>query len=417
MWSPIGDFFGSANALNPMHTWTRSVDENGRMVCRWVMPYRESATISIENRGAVPVSGRLLVRTDDWRWDDRSMHFYARWRKDHVQPGNKFIDWNFVDIRGKGVFVADTWTVLNLTRGWWGEGDEKIYVDDSYDVAKFPDHFGTGTEDYYGWAGGVNPTREDVFSMPFLANASVGSTEESNTRGFNISTRVRSLDAIPFDSRLRFDMEASPGTAQRNSWDLLGYSSVSVFYAMPGATTNRPADPGAAAEPIMSLDRLSEQSGQLRAAPKKRVAGAVEMEGLQPKTTSGDVAAHAQTPAPSFRPNEVLSDGRHLFMPFSNPGDAVEVTVTEQFKPKQLTLHVSKCYDFGVVDIFVNGELCAEGVDLFSDNLTVSKVELGVIEPVDNRFTIGIQLKNRNPRSRGSATFAGLDCIELTEDR
>ena len=38
--------------------------------------------------------------------------------------------------------------LINYHRGWWGEGDEKIYVDGE----DFPSHFGTGTEDYYGYA-------------------------------------------------------------------------------------------------------------------------------------------------------------------------------------------------------------------------------------------------------------------------
>ena len=130
---------------------------------------------------------------------------------------------------------GDQWSVLNLTRGWWGEGDEKIYVDDAYDVSKFPNHFGTGTEDYYGWAGGVNPTKQDKFDHPYLANISVGSTAHDSTLGFNICNRIRGLDAIVFNTRLRFDMEASPGTGQRNPWDLLGYTAVTWWYAIPGA--------------------------------------------------------------------------------------------------------------------------------------------------------------------------------------
>ncbi len=43
-----------------------------------------------------------------------------------------------------------------------------------YDVAKFQGIFGTGTEDYYGWAGGVVPTRTDEFSSPYLSNVRVG---------------------------------------------------------------------------------------------------------------------------------------------------------------------------------------------------------------------------------------------------
>ena len=120
----------------------------------------------------------------------------------------------------------------------------------------FPTHFGTGTEDYYGWAGGVNPTRADEFSAPFLANVRVGGLAGNHTRGFNISTRTRALDAIPFSERLRFDMEASPGVDQRRPTDFLGYSAVTFWYARPGATHNRPPQPAAASAPIMSLTEI-----------------------------------------------------------------------------------------------------------------------------------------------------------------
>ena len=35
---------------------------------------------------------------------------------------------------------------------WWGEGDQKIFVDGE----SFPSTFGTGTEDDYGYAYGSN---------------------------------------------------------------------------------------------------------------------------------------------------------------------------------------------------------------------------------------------------------------------
>lgn len=263
VWCPLGDFFGSANAVNPMHTWTRTVTADGRMTCRWTMPYRKNAKVTLKNLGDKPVSVELGAVVSPWKWDDRSMHFYARWRGDDIQQGNRFLDWNFVEIKGRGVFVGDAWTVLNRTAGWWGEGDEKIYVDGNGSW-KFPDHFGTGTEDYYGWAGGVNPNRNDVFSHPYLANVSVGSTEQNNTRGFNICTRIRGLDAIPFTKRFVFDMEASPGTGQRNAWDLLGYSAVTFWYAAPGAVSNRPPTPNDAGRPIMSLERLDRRSDEIR---------------------------------------------------------------------------------------------------------------------------------------------------------
>jgi Protein of unknown function (DUF2961) len=263
IWCPLGDFFGAPDRLRDFRLRMREATSKGELRSSWTMPYRESAEIEIVDLSGAAVACELAVASGPWTWDARSMHFHASWRPDDVVAGDHCEDWNFLDVAGEGVFVGDQWTVLNLTDGWWGEGDEKIYVDDS--VARgFPDHFGTGSEDYYGWAGGVNPTRLDVFSQPFLANIAVGSTDHDSTRGFNILARDRALDAIPFTKRFVFDMEASPGTDQRNPWNLLGYSSVAFWYAKPGAKSNRGADPDAAQRPLMSLEALEARSRALK---------------------------------------------------------------------------------------------------------------------------------------------------------
>jgi hypothetical protein len=254
LWVPAGDFFCSGNQVNPFNTWERAVDSSGRMVCRWIMPYRNSATITLCNLGPEPVEINLLVRTNPREWTEASMHFHAHWRIDAPVPGTPFQDWNFIDIQGKGVYVGDAWTILCSDTGWWGEGDEKIYVDHEYDEARFPGHFGTGSEDYYGWAGGEVPTGADRFSMPFLSNVRVGNP--ANPRGYNICTRSRALDAIPFHSRLCFDMEASFGVQMRNSWDLLHYSVVTFLYVLPGAVYNRLPQPDWAAKPVMTVEEL-----------------------------------------------------------------------------------------------------------------------------------------------------------------
>jgi len=258
----VGDFFCCADSLHPLRTFQRTVTMDGTMVCRWVMPYRQSGEIRLLNLGRSPVPIELQAEVSGWRWDEASMHFYARWRPDDLVPGSPFQDWNFIEVRGRGVYVGDNWTVLNPQEGWWGEGDEKIYVDGAWDKG-FPTHFGTGTEDYYGWAGGVNPTRADEFSTPFLANVRVGGLNQ-DTKGYNICARTRMLDAIPFKERLVFDMESSFGVDIRHPWDLLGYSVVTYWYARPGAMHNRPPLPQAAAQPIVSLDQALQRSAEIR---------------------------------------------------------------------------------------------------------------------------------------------------------
>jgi len=258
VWTPLGDFFGSANELNPFQTWTRTVNSLGQMICTWVMPFKSSADFYIKNISKTNIDiENFEIKYSNWKWDERSMYFHANWRSDDVVQGSVFEDWNFIDIRGKGILAGDAWTVLNPDYGWWGEGDEKIYVDDAWDK-KFPTQFGTGTEDYYGWAGGEIPTKDDVFSHPYLANIEVGSatSKRQGVRGFNICTRARALDAIPFTKRLVFDMEASPGVNIRNPWDYLAYSSIVFWYAQPGAVSNRPPLPRQAAEPIITLHKI-----------------------------------------------------------------------------------------------------------------------------------------------------------------
>ena len=410
VWLPVGDLFSSPDALHPFHTWERTVESNGTLSLRWLMPYQRTAALRLEQHGAAPVTLELETALTAWTWDDRSMHFHAGWRPDELIPGTPFLDWNFVDIHGRGVFVGDAWTVLNPTQGWWGEGDEKIYVDGAWERG-FPTHFGTGTEDYYGWAGGEVPTRRDEFDEPFLANVRVGGVDGDRTRGFNICTRTRVLDAIPFQERLRFDMEASAGTDQRRPSDFLGYSAVTFWYARPGATNNAGPQPAAAKRAIMSLADLAAARQHL--AEPKSVPGAIEFEDLKPTAKSPGLACGPQRPAESMRPAQ-WSGERHLFIPAAQPGDFVEFTLSEQFAPRQLVLFVTKSFDFGVARLSVNGRPVVENLDLFSPTPRVEPVALGRVEPVNNTFVIRCELAAPNPQSRGARTFMGLDYLQMT---
>jgi len=56
------------------------------------------------------------------------------------------------DIRGAGHYVGCNMSVHNLYGGWWGEGDDMFMVDgDKWP----PDLHGTGSEDYFGHAWGM----------------------------------------------------------------------------------------------------------------------------------------------------------------------------------------------------------------------------------------------------------------------
>ncbi len=262
LWCPVGDFFCCPDTINEFTTRNLSVNAEGKMTCNWEMPYSSAAQLCLINLQDQEVKVSLNLNVGSRQWDDRSMYFHTNWAIIGPLPGNRFFDLNFIDISGKGVLAGDALTVLSPGRGWWGEGDEKIYIDENDINRKFPSHFGTGTEDYYGWAGGVVPTGKDVFSMPFGSNVRIGN--KANPMGYNICIRNRILDNIPFSNRLVFDMEASPGTDIRNYWNLLAYSMVTYWYGMPDVTSNRSPRPDIAEKKLMSLSEIERMQQLLK---------------------------------------------------------------------------------------------------------------------------------------------------------
>ncbi|CAA6691327.1 MULTISPECIES: glycoside hydrolase family 172 protein [unclassified Lentimonas] len=242
VWCPIGDFFGSGIGLNPVEGWYRTVSEDGTMSCRWVMPYQEGGKVSLLNLSGAPIEAALQVKTGDWKWDADSMYFHAGWRGQYPVPTRPFSDWNYVTLKGKGVYVGDTLTVMNPVEQWWGEGDEKIWVDGE----DFPSIFGTGTEDYYAYSWGGRST--DFYQHPFHAqpfanqynklNRKPESDDSRNTMGFSVETRSRALDTMPFGSSLQLDMEVWSGT----DCDM-GYQVGVYWYGFAETSSNRKPEP------------------------------------------------------------------------------------------------------------------------------------------------------------------------------
>jgi hypothetical protein len=209
VWSPIGDFFGTGVGLNPFKGWYRTVAEDGALSCKWVMPYKKTGTITIANFGKTAINFKLKTKVEPWKWNKNSMYFHSGYRQQYPVATRPYSDWNYITIKGRGVYVGDALTVMNPVKKWWGEGDEKIYVDNE----KFPSIFGTGTEDYYAYSWGGIST--DFYEHPFHAQPRSNvynklngkTTTERNTQGYSTETRTRSLDGMPFNSSLKLDME------------------------------------------------------------------------------------------------------------------------------------------------------------------------------------------------------------------
>jgi hypothetical protein len=202
IWVPVSDFSGGGMGAPAVESWFLSADGNGSITSRWPMPYREAASIAFVNEGNRPVNVEISLCLSPVTWDERMLYFYASWRQErgiklsNAEDNENATDWNFATINGECVYKGDVLTLYNYSPGWYGEGDEKIWVDND----KFPSHFGTGTEGYY------NSSHAPVvpFQTPF---GGAPRADLKSSHGYNTFFRTRNLDGIPFSQRLKFDME------------------------------------------------------------------------------------------------------------------------------------------------------------------------------------------------------------------
>jgi len=225
--SPVGDFFGAAPGINPYKSLPLSVMPDGSMICNYYMPFRDSAEIVIQNLGQQDVVIHTEIITEAYQWNENSMYFRARWRVDHglfasYRPSQ---DIPYLMASGKGVCVGAAAYIYNPTSvpsswgNWWGEGDEKIYLDQ----ASFPAFFGTGSEDYYNYAWS---------SSAIFTHAYCGQPRNDGpaNRGFVTNYRWHILDKIPFNTGIAFYMELMSHEPVEN----FSYARMIYLYAKRG---------------------------------------------------------------------------------------------------------------------------------------------------------------------------------------
>ncbi|MDR3250281.1 MAG: DUF2961 domain-containing protein [Tannerella sp.] len=221
VWAPLSDYSGGGMGAPRVESWYLTSDGKGKVVSRWLMPYKKSGTIKLLNISSSPVNAGLRVNVSPKKWNAESLYFHASWKQErgiyiHNNPDeeDKCIEWNFATITGKGIYKGDVLSLYNHAPRWYGEGDEKIWVDGD----TFPSHFGTGTEDYYNssWAPVI------PFHTPF---GGAPRADMDSSHGYNTFFRTRNLDGIPFGKKFVFDIEML-------GWDsgFVDYSTTVYWY-------------------------------------------------------------------------------------------------------------------------------------------------------------------------------------------
>jgi Protein of unknown function (DUF2961) len=203
---PVGDFFcnGWKHRVAILSIPINS-NPHGGFNCYFPMPFRRHATITVENRSPEEVNGffyAINFAETEVAGDDAYFHAQFRrsnplaYKQDHV-----ILD----GVKGAGHYVGTYMAWQQNSKGWWGEGEFKAYIDGD---GEFPSICGTGTEDYFGgaWCFGQN------YSAPFLGypegnfgNANGRDDRAGNRHGMY---RFHIMDPIRFRRDLRVTMQA-----------------------------------------------------------------------------------------------------------------------------------------------------------------------------------------------------------------
>jgi hypothetical protein len=391
IWAPVGDFFGTGYQIRPYNSWYSGVDENGVMTTYWVMPFRENARFTFHNIGEneITLDGRIAAAP--WKWDQRSMHFGSAWHQlTHIRTGGKdkggpgHFDINYVELEGKGIYMGDGITLFNGGYGWWGEGDEKIYVDGE----SFPSHFGTGSEDYFGYAW----CRPEIFiDHPFISQPD-GS---GNLRpGYSVNIRHRGLDGIPFTSSLKVDMEIWTLTVTK-----MNYAPVTYWYVKPGGSSNIVPDPeGAKAGLVME---------------RRDIISPMILNGIM----EGENMIFNEVTRGNFRNlyegKRGWSNHSKAFWTGGRVGEELSLgfVSSEKSTNRIVTAQLSTAPEHGRYRIYINGNQAPGVIDCYSKEPGLKRVNLGkhMIQEGDNE--IRVQVISLSPEIEN--VFFGLDYLKF----
>jgi hypothetical protein len=388
VWAPVGDFFGTGYLLSPYKSWYTEVEADGTMSCYWLMPFAEQCTINLENMDSETVTiEQIEVLSVNREWEaSRDMYFGAGWFEEYKIPSkqnNNSFDLNLLTLTGKGVLVGNGVTVFNSADAWWGEGDEKIYVDNE----TFPSCFGTGSEDYYGYAWCL-PAK---FYHPFIAQPD-GSGNV--TPGYSVNLRYRALDAIPFTNQLKFDMEIWHWAYTR-----INYAPISYYYLQQG-TSNQGNNT------VMAQKRVVTEASQLFNNTIDET-GTVEFEDMPYRKSNGSNNAQYDTFGLHW------GSGYQAWWTNASVNDWIEYTFASTQTGKfQVEMNITQANDYARYEIWFNDKKCTS-IDAYSPFITTRWISLGTQTIVQGNNSIRIVLAGRNDASVGTIYMAGFDRLRI----
>jgi|GEM_PF-1475030 len=194
--APLHMLAGVSSALEDTQSVPATV-AGSRVFLRWFMPFATEGQILCTNSTARLCRFTAEVWTRPIEASSYPLRFHANCQRFEKLNPTAGAVLTFVDAFGPGRFVGCVLNVDSRSDGWWGEGDNFVWLDDT----NAPAAHGTGTEDYFGFAW-CSPA---VFSHPFRGQTRV--VRSRNHWSSNMH-RYHLMDGFPYQRWGRFQFMA-----------------------------------------------------------------------------------------------------------------------------------------------------------------------------------------------------------------
>jgi len=249
---PIGDFFGLNLGSYQNYQSAYLACSPGRSLnCYFAMPYRQSARFTVGNESSqeVPSFYSNIDYMTVPRLPDDVLYFHAQYRQsapcvpatsDAAKTNlDGKLNYVYVETRGRGHLMGVTLGVLENASGWWGEGDDMIFVDDETK----PVINGTGSEDYFlgswdfGGRDNAQPFGHAMYGAPLIAAA-------ERTGGRYCCYRWHGDNPVTFERYLKHTMEHGHANDRGDNFFSVAYwyqtTPYTEFPALPPAASRIP---------------------------------------------------------------------------------------------------------------------------------------------------------------------------------
>ncbi|MGC8862325.1 MAG: glycoside hydrolase family 172 protein [Armatimonadota bacterium] len=382
VWCPLGDFFGTAPGINEYKSLPLGMTQDGGY-CFWYMPFAKSAVVELVNDGADPAPIELSITHAPVKDNITDMgRFHAKWHRDAFLPSEpeRWIDWPMLKTTGRGRYCGVMLHVWNPKGGWWGEGDEKFFVDGE----KFPSTFGTGSEDYFGYAW-CNPQ--------LFQNAYHNQTFNQRSNAGNVSVnRWHIADNVPFQTSFEADIEKY----YPNDRPTL-YAAVAYWYQAAGQY-----DPYG---PVPVTERVGYYEGQTFSVP-----GAIEVE--QMKVLACSAGKIQVQELAGF--DGLWSNLAHLWWTEAGPSARMDLQLrTDKPGKYEIKAQLTKAPDYAIVQLYLDDEKLGDPIDLYSDGVApTGELSLGTRDLSRGPHKLTVEIIGANEKAVKAYMF-GLDYVRL----